>query len=46
MYISGNLILMEFCGIFGLMESGKFLRRKVDINRNLKLVDLSKFLRL
>jgi len=26
-----------------LVESGRFLRRRVDTNRNLRLVDLSKF---
>jgi hypothetical protein len=41
--ISRNLILAEFGGILGLVESGGFLRRRVDIGRNLRLVDLSRF---
>jgi len=41
--ISRNLILVEFGGILRLVESGKFLRRRVDISGNLRLVDLSGF---
>ena len=37
---SGYLILVEFSGIFRLVESSKFFRCKVDINKN-----FSKFLR-
>jgi len=37
------LILVEFGRISILVESSRFLRRRVDIIRNLKLVDLSKF---
>jgi len=41
--IGKNLILVEFSGILRLVESGKFLRRRVDISGNLRLVDLSRF---
>ena len=34
---------MEFSGIPRLVESSKFLRRKVDIGGNLKLINFSKF---
>ena len=34
MDISGNLISVEFSGISKLVESGRFLKQKVDINRN------------
>ena len=37
------LILVEFSGIIGSVESGGFLRYKVNINRNLRLIDLSGF---
>jgi len=37
------LILVEFGKIPMLVESGGFLRRRVDISRNLRLVDLSRF---
>ena len=43
MDISRNLIFIEFSGILRLVESGRFLRRRVDISRNLRLVDLSRF---
>ena len=36
---------MEFSGIPGLVKSGKFLKYKVDISRNLKLIDFSEFSR-
>ena len=39
-------VLMEFGGIFGLVESGGFLRCGVDFNGNLRLVDFNGFLRL
>ena len=45
MDVSGNFMLMEFGGIPGLVKSSKFLRYKVDIGRNLKLMDFSEFLR-
>ena len=34
---------MEFGGILGLIESSGFLRSRVDISGNLRLVDLSGF---
>ena len=43
--ISGIFILVEFSRILRLVESGGFLRCKVDINRNLRLVDFSGFSR-
>jgi hypothetical protein len=41
--ISRNLIIVEFGRILRLVESGGFLRYRVDISRNLRLVDLSRF---
>jgi hypothetical protein len=41
--ISGIFILVEFGRILGLVELGRFLRYRVDISRNLRLVDLSRF---
>ena len=35
--------LVEFNGIPGLVESGGFLRRGVDIGGNLRLIDFSRF---
>jgi len=46
MVIGGNLILVEFSGIFGLVESSGFLRCKVDFGGNLRLIDFSRFPRL
>ena len=43
--VGGNLIFVEFSGILRLVESGRFLRRGVNISRNLRLVDLSGFSR-
>ena len=43
MDISGIFILVEFGRILGLVEFSRFLRYRVDINRNLRLVDLSGF---
>ena len=43
MGISGSLISVEFGGVPGLVESSKILRCEVDINRNLKLINLSEF---
>jgi len=37
------LILVEFGRILILIESGGFLRRKVGISKNLRIVDLSRF---
>ena len=36
---------MEFGGIPKLVKSGRFFKYRVDINRNLKLIDFSKFFR-
>ena len=41
--IIGYLILVEFSGIIKLVESSGFLRCRIDINRNLRLMDLSGF---
>jgi hypothetical protein len=41
--ISRIFILVEFGGILRLVESSKFLRYRIDISRNLRLVDLSRF---
>jgi hypothetical protein len=35
--------LVEFGGILRLVESSGFLRYRVDISRNLRLVDLGRF---
>jgi hypothetical protein len=43
--ISGNLIFVEFSRILRLVESGRFLRRGVNIGRNLRLVDFGGFSR-
>ena len=34
---------MEFSGIPRLVKSSGFLRHKVDINKNLRLIDFSRF---
>jgi len=41
--ISGNLILVEFSRIPGLVEFSRFLRYGVDSYRNFRLVDCSGF---
>ena len=41
--IGGNLILVEFGRILGLVELSRFFRYRVDISRNLRLIDLSRF---
>jgi hypothetical protein len=41
--ISRIFILVEFSRILGLVESGGFLRCRIDISGNLRLVDLSGF---
>ena len=41
MDISRNFILIKFSGIPKLVKSSKFLRHKVDISRNLRLIDFS-----
>ena len=43
MEFSGIFILVEFSKILKLLESGEFLRHKVDIGGNLRLIDLSGF---
>ena len=40
--ISGNVISIEFGGIFGLVESGGFFKQ-MDFGGNFRLVDLSGF---
>ena len=45
MDISGNFTLIEFSGIPKLVKSSGFLRRRVDISRNLRLIDFSRFFR-
>ena len=37
------LILVKFSGIIGLVESGEFLKYRIDISGNLRLIDLSGF---
>jgi hypothetical protein len=41
--ISRIFISVEFGRILGLVESGRFLRCRIDISRNLRLVDFSGF---
>jgi hypothetical protein len=41
--ISGIFISVEFGRILRLVESGGFLRCRIDISRNLRLVDLGRF---
>ena len=41
--VIGYLILVKFNGIIRLVESGGFLKYKVDISGNLRLIDLSGF---
>ena len=43
MGVGGNLLFVEFSKILRLVESGRFLRRGVDISRNLRLVGLGRF---
>ena len=43
MDISGIFILVEFGRILRLVESSRFLRYRVDISRNLRLVNLGRF---
>ena len=43
MEFSRNFILIEFGKIPRLVKSNKFLRHRVDINKNLRLMDFSKF---
>jgi len=44
--ISGNLILVEFSGILGLVKLGGLFRYRVDIGGNFKPVDPSRFFKL
>jgi hypothetical protein len=41
--ISRIFILVEFGRSFILVEFSRFLRRRVDISRNLRLIDLNRF---
>ena len=41
--ISGIFILVEFSKILGLVEFSGFFRYRVDINKNLRLVNLGGF---
>ena len=41
--VVGYLILVKFSGIIMLVESGGFFRCRVDISRNLRLMDFSGF---
>jgi len=41
--ISGIFILVEFDKILRLVKSSRFLRYRVDISRNLRLIDLGRF---
>ena len=43
MDISRNFILIKFSGISRLVKFSKFLKYKIDISKNLKLIDFSKF---
>ena len=43
--VGRNLTFVEFSGILRLVESGGFLRYRVNISRNLRLVDLGRFSR-
>ena len=45
MDVGGDLILVEFSRILGLVELSGFLKYLVDIRRNLKLVDPSRSFR-
>ena len=41
--VSGSLTLVKFSRVSRLVKSNKFLRRGVDISKNLRLIDFSKF---
>ena len=43
MGVSRNLILVKFNKISKVVESGGFFRHRVDITRNLRLIDFSGF---
>ena len=41
--VSESLILVKFGGVSKLVKSNKFFRRGVDISRNFRLINFSKF---
>ena len=43
--VVGYFILVEFNRIIRSVEFSKFLRYKINISRNLRLIDLSRFLK-
>ena len=43
--VSRNLTFIEFSRIPRLVESSRFLRYRIEISRNLRLVDLGRFSR-
>ena len=43
MDVNRNLILVEFGKISRLVEFSKFFKQRVDINKNLRLIDPGKF---
>ena len=43
--VGKSLILIEFSGVPRLVKSNKFLKYRVDISGNLRLIDLSKSFR-
>ena len=43
MDVSRNFISVKFGGISGLVKFNRFLRQGVDISKNLRLIDLSRF---
>ena len=45
MGVSGSLTLVKFGKVPRLVESSRFFSHRVDISRNLRLMDLSKFFR-
>ena len=45
MDVSGNFTLIGFGGIPRLIKSNRFLRHRVDISGNLRLIDFSRFLK-
>ena len=45
MDVGGILMLVEFGGILGLVELGGLFRYRVDVGRNFRLVNPSRFFR-
>jgi len=43
--VSENLILVEFGRILKLVKLGRLFRYRVDVNRNIKLINSSRFFR-